>query len=315
MSTNTELINKINQTISKINSGKNPADRQNLQEICLAIIAALNGDYNALLTTVNTFTETNTFNKPIIGDIIGDVYAPNGTTKAVENASTIVGNSGHDPSTPVLYGRSIDTTTRTGVDAASAGSITAAAAASLNGRFGNIGIQAYAVNNEIFMENAWFDGSAFKYISNGSASRLYFQDGLINVDFAPLGTAGATAIFTTVATFSISSGLEVVKDVVTVNAFPIGAATCNTQAGVITGCSGSIAANSEAEITVTSSFCKANSVVMAQITGSTVTMNTDAPFIIYTTDVSLGFFKIKIRNLSSTNAQTLGGVNIAFSIF
>lgn len=196
MSTNTEQVELIKQTISKINSGRNPADRQNLQEMCLAIISALNGDYNALLNTVNTFTKVNTFQEPIVGDIIGDVYAPNGTTKALENASVPVRSPIYDPATPVLFGRVIETNYRLGAKEIHAGSALLAAIASLQAMWGSLGVQSWDKNNTSLMDNMFLDGNGYRLTRDGTGTLVHFLENEIAFSFAPTGLEGAAAVLT-----------------------------------------------------------------------------------------------------------------------
>ena len=196
MSTNTEQVELIKQTISKINSGRNPADRQNLQEMCLAIISALNGDYNALLNTVNTFTKVNTFQEPIVGDIIGDIYAPNGTTKALENASVPVRSPIYDPATPVLFGRVIETNYRLGAKEIHAGSALLAAIASLQAMWGSLGVQSWDKNNTSLMDNMFLDGNGYRLTRDGTGTLVHFLENEIAFSFAPTGLEGAAAVLT-----------------------------------------------------------------------------------------------------------------------
>lgn len=176
----------------------------NLSNVNANVTGDLTGDVKAQNGIVVLDSGTNGTD----ATFIGDVYKAGGATIVLDTTTTSYTST---PETPILYGRSIDTTSREGVSQATAGSVSAAVAASLNGRFGSVGIQSYTTNNAILMENCWFDRTAFKYISNGSATRFYFLNNRFQLDFAPSGTSGNTAVFTPSIAFSTDGDIYLSK--------------------------------------------------------------------------------------------------------
>ena len=73
-------------------------------------------------TTLILDNGTNGTDATFKGDVTGDIYRTDPLNgKALENDSSVYGSAGHDPSTPVLFGRVINSLNRTGVNAVSAG--------------------------------------------------------------------------------------------------------------------------------------------------------------------------------------------------
>jgi hypothetical protein len=67
-------------------------------------------------------------------------------------------------------------------------------------KFGSFELQSYAINNSWLGENAYYNGSAFKYRANGYGVLNYYANGGWQIRTAPSGTAGNTATFTEVLT-------------------------------------------------------------------------------------------------------------------
>jgi hypothetical protein len=127
----------------------------------------------------------------ITTDIIGDVYAPNGTTKALENASANYTNA---VSTPVLFGRVIDNEYRLGTG--SAGLPLEDAMASLQAMFGSLGVQSWNTNNTSLMDNMYLDGAGYRFTKDGKGILAQFLGDEVAFSFAPADLAGEAAVLT-----------------------------------------------------------------------------------------------------------------------
>ena len=60
-------------------------------------------------------------------------------------------------------------------------------------KFGGFEVQSYAVNNSWWGENYYYDGTNFRYRTNGYANKVSFNSGGIQFETAPSGTAGNIA--------------------------------------------------------------------------------------------------------------------------
>lgn len=76
-------------------------------------------------------------------------------------------------------------------------------------RFGSFQLQSYAVNNCWLADNIYFDGIGDRYVADGSGVVLRFNGGVLRIQTAPAGLAGAYATLMIVA--EISAGALVMK--------------------------------------------------------------------------------------------------------
>jgi len=68
----------------------------------------------------------------------------------------------------------------------------------LNARFGSMGIQSYATNNQMLNDNITYDNTNFRYLTNGYGLVHRFLSGGYTINTAPSGSAGAVATVTPV---------------------------------------------------------------------------------------------------------------------
>jgi hypothetical protein len=74
---------------------------------------------------------------------------------------------------------------------------------------GRASIYGYAANDGGFQINTYYGNSSFRYIANGTAEQIRFEDGAIKFRQAPSGTAGNAISFTQAMTLNASGNLSI----------------------------------------------------------------------------------------------------------
>jgi hypothetical protein len=74
---------------------------------------------------------------------------------------------------------------------------------------GRASIYGYAANDGGFQINTYYGNSSFRYIANGTAEQIRFEDGAIKFRQAPSGTAGNAISFTQAMTLDASGNLGI----------------------------------------------------------------------------------------------------------